>query len=64
MIPHILFHHKDENYFPNHNTWQCGEKIPSSGITQPPIVSSILKLMLDKHEITNMKWKEILKIYN
>ncbi len=41
MVPHILFHEVDDSYFPNHTTWSCGKKIPSSGITQPPIAASI-----------------------
>ena len=62
MVPHILFHQKDENYFPNHNTWQCGDKIPSSGITQPPIAASILKLMLDKTEFSSSEMERILNL--
>ena len=31
MVPHILFHEVDDSYFPNHTTWSCGKKIPSSG---------------------------------
>ena len=36
MIPHILFHDLSTNYYPNHSVWNCGNKIHSSGITQPP----------------------------
>ena len=43
MIPHILFHEEDESYFPNHKTWECGKNIPSSGITQPPIICTVIK---------------------
>ena len=46
MIPHILFHIKDLNYTPNYKAWNCGKKVPSSGITQPPILASILRLSL------------------
>ena len=35
MVPHILFHNTDTNYYPNHTAWNCGNKIRSSGITQP-----------------------------
>ena len=62
MVPHILFHQKDENYFPNHNTWRCGDKIPSSGITQPPIAASILKLILDKTEFSSSEMERILNL--
>ena len=47
MVPHILFHDTNTNYYPNYTAWNCGNKIHSSGITQPPILSTILKLILD-----------------
>ena len=59
MIPHILFHNTDTNYYPNHTAWNCGNKIRSSGITQPPILVSILREILDKNKITNIQKKEI-----
>ena len=51
MIPHILFHEEDQSYFPNHKTWECGEKIPSSGITQPPIISTIIKKIVNQNTL-------------
>ena len=59
MIPHILFHDLNTNYYPNHSVWNCGNKIKSSGITQPPIIAIILKKILDKNKIKN---EEIFKI--
>ena len=53
MVPHILFHDTNTNYYPNYTAWNCGNKIHSSGITQPPILSTILKLILDKNKISN-----------
>ena len=29
MIPHILFHDLNTNYYPNHSVWACGNKIRS-----------------------------------
>ncbi len=60
MIPHILFHDNDESYYPNHKTWECGNKIPSSGITQPPIISTILKKIVDQNDL-NEKQKQRIK---
>ena len=51
MIPHILFHDLNTNYYPNHSVWNCGNKIHSSGITQPPVLAIILKKILDKNKI-------------
>ena len=62
MIPHILFHDNDESYFPNHKTWECGNKIPSSGITQPPIISTIIKKILDQNNLDQDQMKRMEKI--
>ena len=59
MIPHILFHDLNTNYYPNHTVWNCGNKIHSSGITQPPILAIMLKKILDKKTIEN---SEVFKI--
>ena len=32
MVPHILFHDLNTNYYPNHSVCNCGNKITSSGI--------------------------------
>ena len=61
MIPHILFHNTNTNYYPNHTAWNCGNKIRSSGITQPPVLASILKQIIDKNKITKIQKKEIKK---
>ena len=60
MIPHILFHKKDESYFPNHKTWRCGNLIPSSGITQPPIISTALKLIVTRNKLENNQKKRVI----
>ena len=64
MIPHILFHDLNTNYYPNHSVWNCGNKINSSGITQPPVLAIILKKILDKNKIKvteKIKIKSIVK---
>ena len=59
MIPHILFHDNDESYFPNHKTWECGNKIPSSGITQPPIIATIVKKIVDQNKLDKGQMKRM-----
>ncbi len=61
MVPHILFHNTDTNYYPNHTAWNCGNKVRSSGITQPPVLASILKQIIDKNKISQKQKKEIKK---
>ncbi len=62
MVPHILFHDKDTSYFPNHTTWKCGKKIPSSGITQPPVLAIILKKIIENNQLNDDQNSRILKI--
>ena len=59
MIPHILFHDNDESYFPNHKTWDCGNKVPSSGITQPPIIATIIKKIVDQNKLDKSQMKRM-----
>ena len=64
MVPHILFHDLNTNYYPNHSVWNCGNKIRSSGITQPPILAIMLRKILEKIIIKNkdkFKIKSIIK---
>ena len=58
MIPHILFHIKNMNYTPNYKAWSCGKKISSSGITQPPILASVLKLIIERQKFSKKETKK------
>ena len=58
MIPHILFHIKDLNYTPNYKAWNCGKKVSSSGITQPPILASVLRLIIERQKLSKKKIKK------
>ena len=43
MIPHIVFHQNDEGYFPGPNVWGTGRTPPTSGITQPPVLATVVR---------------------
>ncbi len=48
MMPHIIYHHGASDYFPQPEFWQTqglahGGDILSSGLTQPPILASIVR---------------------
>ena len=62
MVPHILFHDKNTNYYPNYSVWNCGNRISSSGITQPPIMTSILKKIIDKNKLNKKQKLKVIKI--
>jgi glycogen debranching enzyme len=47
MVPHIVYHTGRSDYFPDPDFWQTGgssnaPQVATSGITQPPLVASIL----------------------
>ena len=62
MVPHILFHETNTNYYPNYTAWNCGNKIHSSGITQPPILATILKRILVKNKLNKTQLRNVKKI--
>lgn len=48
MIPHIVFHQKDEGYFPGPDVWATGRTPATSGITQPPVLASIVRQLWEQ----------------
>ncbi len=50
MVPHIIFHEHDEGYFPGPDVWRTGRKVPTSGITQPPVAGFAVRRMLERAE--------------
>ena len=49
MVPHILFHQVDEDYFPGPEIWNSAGPIPSSGITQPPVAATMVRLVFERN---------------
>jgi alpha,alpha-trehalase len=47
MIPHILFRRDDPDYFPGPAVWRTGTTPPSSGHSQPPVVATIVREIVD-----------------
>ena len=43
MIPHIVFHQDDRGYFPGPEVWGTGTFPPTSGITQPPVLATVVR---------------------
>ena len=59
MIPNILFHIKDLNYTPNYKALNCCKKFSSSGITQPPILASILRIIIERQKFSKKEIKKL-----
>ena len=43
MIPHIIFHKDDPGYFPGPSVWATEKTPATSGITQPPVLATIVR---------------------
>ncbi|OYW49918.1 MAG: hypothetical protein B7Y36_00490 [Novosphingobium sp. 28-62-57] len=48
MIPHIVFHQNDDGYFPGPGVWGTGKTPPTSGITQPPVLATIVRALWEQ----------------
>ena len=54
MVPHILFRRNDPDYFPGPSVWQTpthadgGGLFPSGGISQPPVLASIIHWLVQQ----------------
>ena len=47
MVPHIVFHRADPGYFPGPDAWGATGPVPSSGITQPPVLATVVRRLLE-----------------
>ncbi|MFP5489662.1 MAG: MGH1-like glycoside hydrolase domain-containing protein [Acidimicrobiia bacterium] len=47
MVPHIVFHRPDDGYFPGPDVWRVDHAPPTSGISQPPVLASMARRVLD-----------------
>lgn len=43
MVPHIVFHEPNDGYFPGPEVWDTRRPVPTSGITQPPVLGLVLE---------------------
>ncbi len=48
MVPHIIFHIPDDNYFPGPDVWRTGRPTPTSGITQPPVLAYAMRRLFEE----------------
>ena len=52
MIPHIVFHSREVEYFPGPETWgraKGAPRVATSGITQPPLLASAVRRLHERH---------------
>jgi len=47
LVPHIVFHAPSDDYFPGPAVWGVQHTPPTSGITQPPVLATAMRRLLD-----------------
>ena len=67
MIPQIIFHKDNNSYFPGPDIWQSNTNPPSSCISQPPVISTIIWYMmtlgLHDKDILNNYFDKLMKYH-
>ena len=48
LVPHIVFHQVSPDYFPGPDLWAVKHTPPTSGITQPPVLATAVRRLLDR----------------
>jgi glycogen debranching enzyme len=56
MLPHVVYHSAPSDYFPTPAFWQIENSLhapgaPTSGITQPPLLATVIRRMHMRHAI-------------
>src|SRR5210317_1360052 len=57
MVPHIIFHKKDDGYFPGPDVWSTGHEVPTSGITQPAVAGFAVNRLFERAKDRQMAEK-------
>ncbi|NNK87917.1 MAG: glycoside hydrolase [Flavobacteriaceae bacterium] len=69
FIPHIVFHNKADSYYPGpevhaSNLHDCSPDIPTSGITQPPVLGFVLEYLGEMARFDEAYMQFLEKIYD
>jgi hypothetical protein len=56
MLPHVVYHQAPSDYFPHASFWQIESSpqapgVPTSGITQPPLLATVVRRMHSRHSM-------------
>ncbi len=56
MLPSVVYHSMSSDYFPTPQFWQIGKSpnapsVPTTGITQPPLLATVIRLMHERHSM-------------
>jgi glycogen debranching enzyme len=63
LIPQIVFHAPSDDYFPGPDVWGIEREPPTSGITQPPVLATAVRAMLDTAEDSALAESMVASVY-
>ncbi|WP_027883081.1 amylo-alpha-1,6-glucosidase [Meiothermus rufus] len=63
MLPHIVFHRPEPTYFPGPERWGVAHIPPTSAITQPPVVATFVRWMLEQAQNQALAEAEAKSLY-
>ncbi|AFZ69739.1 MGH1-like glycoside hydrolase domain-containing protein [Deinococcus peraridilitoris] len=63
MVPHIVFHRPDDNYFPGPDAWGTPHQPPTSGITDPPVLATITRHLLEHAQDETLVAEQLRALY-
>jgi glycogen debranching enzyme len=63
LIPQIVFHAPSDDYFPGPDVWGIDRSPPTSGITQPPVLATAVRWLLDHARDTGLAEARVAEIY-
>jgi neutral trehalase len=63
LVPQIVFHAPSDDYFPGPDVWGTDHTPPTSGITQPPVLATAVRRMLDHASDRSMAEARVATIY-
>jgi glycogen debranching enzyme len=63
LVPQIVFHAPSDDYFPGPDVWGIKREPPTSGITQPPVLATAVRVMLETANDTALAESMAASIY-
>lgn len=68
MVPHILYHDGPSDYFPSPDFWEVHKspnapKIATSGLTQPPVLTTAVRMIYEQDEDKKAARRFVLEVY-
>ncbi len=63
MLPHIVFHKFEPTYFPGPEVWGTKHDPMTSGITQPPVIATVARMMLESAKDQTLAMTALKNLY-